>query len=267
MIHYNNFFNILTSREEFKKYKQLEKRLKTYTPQKSVPIKNKVEINCLKVSFKKGNNQNGLNLNNAIRLELKNSKIKSCKKAELQNTVFLDSKFAPTKTSLSYAKYHQSDFSKKKVDFKQMNENSRTINNRKKKKKFKKQQIILWINSLKKAQPEKFCLVHINKTKNNTHCIISNLFGRQKTLWSTSGGTQDNKVNGRRKTRYIQRMVAKSAIEKLLGLGLNFLVLHCKGTIISKRYILKTFSEHFTIILFKDLTSIPHNGCRPSKMR
>ena len=131
----------------------------------------------------------------------------------------------------------------------------------------RKKKLKEWIDSLKQARPEKFCLVHIQKTKNNTHCVISNLFGIQKTLWSTCGGIHSNKVKGRRKTRYVQRMVYKSAIEKILALGLEYLVIHCKGTIVSKRYILKTFNQYFTIVLFKDLTCISHNGCRPSKMR
>ena len=131
----------------------------------------------------------------------------------------------------------------------------------------RKKKLKQWIDSLKQARPEKFCLVHIQKTKNNTHCVISNLFGRVKTLWSTNGGIHSNKVKGRRKTRYVQRMVYKSAVEKILALGLEYLVIHCKGTIVSKRYILKTFNQYFTIVLFKDFTSIAHNGCRPSKMR
>jgi ribosomal protein S11 len=62
-------------------------------------------------------------------------------------------------------------------------------------------------------------------------------------------------------------MVYSAAIEKMLGLGFQYLVLHFKGTTPSKRHILKAFSEYFTIILFVDHTSVMHNGCRPRKMR
>lgn len=126
------------------------------------------------------------------------------------------------------------------------------------------------LGQLKTIQPNKnkFCLVHINKTKNNIHCVISSMFGKQKTLWSISGGRiGSTRLNSRRKTRYVQRMVYKAIIEKMFGLGLQYLILHCQGTIPSKRYILKTFSDYFTVILMKDLTNIAHNGSKPPSKR
>lgn len=132
----------------------------------------------------------------------------------------------------------------------------------------KQQNKIEFLQVLKTAQPHKFCLIHINKTKNNTHCVISSMFGKQKTLWSISGGhIIRGRLNSRRKTRYAQRMVYRAAIEKIFGLGMQYLVIHCKGTIPSKRYILKTFSDYFTIVLIKDLTNIPHNGSKPRNKR
>lgn len=124
-----------------------------------------------------------------------------------------------------------------------------------------------WYETFKIAQPDKFCLVTINKTKNNTHGIISNLFGSSKTLWSTSGGVYTNKINGRRKTRFVQRAVYTNIIRKLFALGLQFLIIHCKGSFINKRFIFKTFSKNLKVILIKDVTGIPHNGCRPPKVR
>lgn len=128
---------------------------------------------------------------------------------------------------------------------------------------------LMAIKFLKNTQPAKFCLLHINKTKNNTHCVVSNLFGKQKTLWAISGGQikSGHKANGRRKTRYVQRMVYASAIAKILALGFDYLVIHCKGMIASKHYIFKAFSSSLKIILLKDLTGVAHNGCRPAKMR
>lgn len=124
-----------------------------------------------------------------------------------------------------------------------------------------------WYSNLKTIQPEKFCVVIIKKTKNNTHCVINNLFGPLKTLWSTSGGVYCNKVNGRRKTRIVQRTVYKKVIDKILALGLQFLIIHYKGTTISKRFLFKWFSKHLTVLLIKDTTGVAHNGCRPPKIR
>lgn len=124
------------------------------------------------------------------------------------------------------------------------------------------------LEKIKSAHSSQFCLLHINKTKNNIHCVISTLFGSQKTLWSVSGGRiAGGGPNSRRKTRYTQRATFKTAIEKMLGFGLRYLILHCKGMIPSKRFILKTFGEHFTIVLLKDFTSVAHNGTQPPSKR
>lgn len=133
----------------------------------------------------------------------------------------------------------------------------------------KQQYSINSLKELKTLQPSQFCLIHVNKTKNNLHCVISTLFGQKKTLWSISGGRISGGIrsNSRRKTRYTQRMVYNAVVEKIFGLGLRYLVLHCKGTIPSKRFILKTFSQHFTVLLLKDSTSVAHNGTKPRTKR
>lgn len=122
----------------------------------------------------------------------------------------------------------------------------------------------------KKASADEFCLISVKKTKNNTHCAISRLFGDRKTMWTTSGGqtpTIGSKSNGRRKSRYCQRMIFKAATEQLLGFGFKYLVIHCIGRAISKRYIFRNFYRRFRIVLLKDLLAVAHNGCRPRKAR
>lgn len=121
-----------------------------------------------------------------------------------------------------------------------------------------------------KASYDEFGLMSVRKTKNNTHCSISRLFGSQKTLWNMSGGmtpTIGSKSNGRRKSRYCQRMLFKAATEKLFELGLKYLVIHCIGRALSKRYIFRHFYRRFRIVLLKDLQAVAHNGCRPRKAR
>ena len=116
--------------------------------------------------------------------------------------------------------------------------------------------------------PGTFCTLSVVRSKNNTHCSISNLFGRQKTLWSYRGGqVNPGGPTGRRKTRYTQRNVFKAAVEKLLGFGFKNLVVFVKGHTVSKRYIFKNFTKRFKIVLFKDFTGVCHNGCRPPKVR
>jgi small subunit ribosomal protein S11 len=111
-----------------------------------------------------------------------------------------------------------------------------------------------------------FCLISINRTKNNTHAIISNLFGENKTKWSISAG-QFKLPGGRRKTRLSQRMVYKSCLEKALSFGYKFTVIHCRGTRGSKVRIFRFFGDSLSVLLIKDTTGIAHNGCRPPKVR
>jgi small subunit ribosomal protein S11 len=114
--------------------------------------------------------------------------------------------------------------------------------------------------------PNMFCLISINRTKNNTHSTISNLFGKNKTLWSISAG-QLKLPGGRRKTRLSQRMVFRSCLEKALSFGYRYAVIHCKGTRGSKVRIFRFFGDSLSVLLIKDTTGAAHNGCRPPKMR
>jgi small subunit ribosomal protein S11 len=117
--------------------------------------------------------------------------------------------------------------------------------------------------------PDCFCLIHITRTKNNTHATISNLFGIEKTKWVISAGQLSSslKSKGGRKTKFSQRLVYKTSIEKALGLGYKFAVIHCKGDRGSKTRIYRMFSDALTVLLLKDTTGLAHNGCRPPKMR
>jgi small subunit ribosomal protein S11 len=121
------------------------------------------------------------------------------------------------------------------------------------------------INDLSSENKYVFCLININRTKNNTHATISNLFGENKTLWSISAG-QLKLTGGRRKTRLSQRMVYKSCLQKALSLGYKYTVIHCRGRG-SKVRIFRFFGEALSVLLIKDTTAAAHNGCRPPKMR
>jgi ribosomal protein S11 len=121
-------------------------------------------------------------------------------------------------------------------------------------------------NKLSNKLPSRFGLVHIKKTKRNTHCSVSNLFGRQATVWSIRAG----QIPGsRRKTRYSLRNVLQALVKKLLALGFDRLVLQIKGWLLARRFIYKTFCKRksFKIILFKYNPAIAHNGCRAPKVR
>jgi len=123
-------------------------------------------------------------------------------------------------------------------------------------------------NNFRKILPSRFGLIFINKTKRNTHCSMSNLFGSQATRWSIRGGQMAGR---KRKTRYSLRNVLQATVKKLLALGFDHLVLQVKGFMLGRQFIYKTFYKRhrniFKIILFKYNPSIAHNGCRAPKVR
>ena len=118
------------------------------------------------------------------------------------------------------------------------------------------------------AIPDAFCLVSFKKTKNNAHLTISRLFGHQTTLASLSAGRSHGaSSNGRRKTRWSQRLLFQRAFEKLAALGVAYLVIHVCGPTVSKRYLYKHYGRRFKFVVLKDVAGLPHNGCRPPVLR
>ena len=116
--------------------------------------------------------------------------------------------------------------------------------------------------------PDAFCLMSFKKTKNNAHLTLSRLFGHQATLASLSAGRSNATApNGRRKTRWSQRLLFQRAFEKLAALGVAYLVIHACGPTVSKRYLYKHYGRRFKIVVLKDVAGLSHNGCRPSGVR
>jgi ribosomal protein S11 len=126
--------------------------------------------------------------------------------------------------------------------------------------------------TIPKVQSSQFYLVNYRKTKNNARCSISNVFGRPMTIWSISTGmipkgSKVSKTRSFRKTRFAQNLMLTKVVAKLKRIGCKFLVIHCSSTTASKRYLFRTFHKTFKIVLLKDFTGIPHNGCRSPSIR
>jgi small subunit ribosomal protein S11 len=119
-----------------------------------------------------------------------------------------------------------------------------------------------------RADPAEFCLVHLHKTKNNATLTLSRLFGLQRTLWTVSGGMgNQGKANGRRKSRWSQRLLFNRGFERLCALGARYLVMHVRGATVSKRYLYRHFRGRFKIVALRDVSGVRHNGCRPPAQR
>ena len=108
-------------------------------------------------------------------------------------------------------------------------------------------------------------VVHVNATFNNTLVTITDMMGNTIS-WSTSG-TMGFK-GSRKSTPYAAQLTAEQAGRKAQEHGMKELDVQVKGPGSGRESALRALqSIGFTIKSIKDITPIPHNGCRPPKRR
>ena len=108
-------------------------------------------------------------------------------------------------------------------------------------------------------------VAHVNATFNNTMISISDVQGNV-IAWS-SAGAQGFK-GSRKSTPYAAQMAAEDAGKKAQEHGMKSLEVFVKGPGSGRESALRALqSVGFTITFIKDVTPIPHNGCRPPKRR
>ena len=108
-------------------------------------------------------------------------------------------------------------------------------------------------------------IAHVNSTFNNTMITISDESGNTIS-WSCAGlmGFKGS----RKSTPYAAQMAAEDAGTKALEHGVKTLRVEIQGPGSGRESALRALqSTGFTITSIKDVTSIPHNGCRPPKRR
>ena len=108
-------------------------------------------------------------------------------------------------------------------------------------------------------------VAHVNSTFNNTMITISDENGN--TISWSSAGLMGFK-GSRKSTPYAAQMAAEDAGSKALEHGLKTLRVEIQGPGSGRESALRALqSSGFTITSIKDVTSIPHTGCRPPKRR
>ncbi len=108
-------------------------------------------------------------------------------------------------------------------------------------------------------------IVHVNSTFNNTLVTITDVQGNVVS-WSSSGlmGFKGS----RKSTPYASQMAAEDAGRKAQEHGMKELDVLVKGPGSGRESALRALQTiGFTIKSIKDITPIPHNGCRPPKKR
>jgi len=108
-------------------------------------------------------------------------------------------------------------------------------------------------------------IVHIQSTFNNTIVTITDT-GGNVIAWSTAG-VQGFK-GSRKSTPFAAQMAANDAAKKAMEHGMRSVEVYVKGPGPGRESALRSLqAAGFNVVLIKDVTPIPHNGCRPPKRR
>ncbi len=108
-------------------------------------------------------------------------------------------------------------------------------------------------------------VAHIQATFNNTIVTITDLQG-DVVAWS-SAGTQGFK-GSRKSTPFAAQLAAEDAARKAMEQGMRSVEVLIKGPGAGREAALRSLqAAGFQITLIRDVTPVPHNGCRPPKRR
>ena len=108
-------------------------------------------------------------------------------------------------------------------------------------------------------------MAHVNSTFNNTMVTITDAQGNAIS-WS-SAGAQGFK-GSRKSTPYAAQVAAEDAAKKAQEHGMKTLEVEVRGPGSGRESALRALqAAGFIITSIRDVTSIPHNGCRPKKRR
>jgi len=108
-------------------------------------------------------------------------------------------------------------------------------------------------------------VAHVNATFNNTMITIADAQGNT-IAWSSAGASGFK--GSRKSTPYAAQVAAEDAGRKAQEHGMKTLEVMVKGPGSGRESALRALGAvGFTITAIKDVTPIPHNGCRPRKRR
>jgi small subunit ribosomal protein S11 len=108
-------------------------------------------------------------------------------------------------------------------------------------------------------------IVHIQSTFNNTIVTITDPDGNV-IAQSTSG--RAGFKGSRKSTPFAAQLAARDAVKQAMEQGMKVAEVRVKGPGVGREAALRALQvEGFTVNLIRDVTPIPHNGCRPPKRR
>ncbi|RJR26086.1 MAG: 30S ribosomal protein S11 [Desulfobacteraceae bacterium] len=108
-------------------------------------------------------------------------------------------------------------------------------------------------------------IIHIQSTFNNTIVTITDLEGN--VLSQSSAGRVGFK-GSRKSTPFAAQQATQAAVKAAVELGLRSAEVRVKGPGVGREAALRALQgEGVNINVIRDVTPIPHNGCRPPKRR
>ena len=108
-------------------------------------------------------------------------------------------------------------------------------------------------------------VAHVNSSFNNTKILISDVQGNA-IAWS-SAGTMGFK-GSRKSTPFAAQVAAETAARKAQDNGMRTVGVYVKGPGSGREAAMRAIAAvGFRVAFIRDVTPIPHNGCRPPKRR
>jgi small subunit ribosomal protein S11 len=108
-------------------------------------------------------------------------------------------------------------------------------------------------------------VVHIKATFNNTQITVADSLGRTIS-WGSAG--KAGFKGSKKSTPFAAQMAASTAAKEAMDLGLRRVEVWVKGPGAGREAAIRSLSAAgLEISMIKDVTPIPHNGCRPPKRR
>jgi small subunit ribosomal protein S11 len=108
-------------------------------------------------------------------------------------------------------------------------------------------------------------VAHVAATFNNTIVTITDAQGNA-IAWSSSG--QQGFKGSRKSTPYAAQLASENAGRKAMEHGVKTIEVRVSGPGSGRESALRALQAvGFTITAIKDVSAIPHNGCRPPKRR
>ena len=117
----------------------------------------------------------------------------------------------------------------------------------------------------KKKNVEPHGIAHIKSTFNNTHVTLTDRVGNV-IVWEKAG-TSGFK-GSRKSTAFAATLAAEKAAQSALSMGLSSVDVQVKGPGSGRESAIRALAvAGLQITSIKDVTPLPHNGCRPPKRR